>query len=109
MKTNEKKLNVLGLATRARHLVSGDELVQAAIDNHSVYLVFCAKDASENTLKRFKLRCERNNIPLNLEFTKYEISHAIGKSRTIVALSNKGMAKLFQSYTLEESEEFNDN
>lgn len=109
MKTTEKKLNLLGLANRARYLVSGDELVQEAIDKQSVFLVLCAKDASENTLKRFKLRCERNNIPLNLEFTRYELSHAIGKSRTIIALSNKGMADLFQSYNVEESEEFNDN
>lgn len=105
MEIKEKQLNMLGLAMRARQLVSGDEAVQAAISSRNVYLVVCAKDASEKTLAKYQMKCERDQIPLNTEFTKYEISHAIGKSRTVAAIANQGMAKKFMTYEVKESGE----
>lgn len=98
MTPEQKKLNLLGLATRAGYLVSGDEMVEKAIKNGSVQLVICAKDASEATLTRYQGLCERNNKRLVLEFTRDEISHAIGKSRSICAINNHGMMKKFLSY-----------
>ncbi|MBD3948866.1 ribosomal L7Ae/L30e/S12e/Gadd45 family protein [Tuanshanicoccus lijuaniae] len=98
MTPEQKKLNLLGLAMRARQLVSGDELVEKAVKNGSVKLVVCAKDASVATLERYSGFCQRNNIPLNTEFTRDEISHAVGKSRTIVGLTNHGMIKTFLGY-----------
>lgn len=102
----EKKLNILGLATRARSLVSGDELVEKAIKKNQVHLILCASDASIKTIERYRMISERENIPLNIEFTKYELSHAIGKSRTILGVENKGMATKFLSYDMESEESY---
>lgn len=102
----EKKLNMLGLATRARALVSGDEIVEKAIKNRQVHLIICASDASIKTIERYRMISERENIPLNNEFTKYELSHAIGKSRAILGIDNKGMASKFLSYDMESEESY---
>lgn len=101
-----KKLNMLGLATRARAIISGDEIVENAMKRHRVHLVLCASDASEKTLDRYRSLSERESIPLNTEFTKYELSHAIGKSRTVIGIENIGMAKKFLSYDVESEESY---
>ncbi|XJS09677.1 L7Ae/L30e/S12e/Gadd45 family ribosomal protein [Aerococcaceae bacterium WGS1372] len=106
MMTKEKKLNILGLAMRARALVSGDELVEKAVKQQKIHLILCASDASIKTIERYRMISERENIPLNNEFTKYELSHAIGKSRSIIGIENKGMANKFLSYDMESEESY---
>lgn len=101
MTPEQKKLNLLGLATRAGFLVSGDEMVEKAIKNNSVKLVVCASDASEATLNRYQLLCENYQARLITEFTREQISDAIGKSRSICAMGNNGMIKKFLSYEAE--------
>lgn len=103
MMPKQKQLNLLGLATRARHLVSGDEMVEKAIKQSKVYLVVVASDASDATLERYAGFCERENIALNTDFTRFEISQAIGKSRSICAVSNRGMSEKFLSYVTGEN------
>lgn len=98
MSPEQKQLNLLGLATRARSLVSGDEFVEKSIKSKHVYVVICASDASDATRERYIGLCERANVPLNLMFTRDEISHAIGKTRSICAINNPGMSKKFLSY-----------
>ncbi|WP_124057319.1 L7Ae/L30e/S12e/Gadd45 family ribosomal protein [Vaginisenegalia massiliensis] len=102
MTPSQKQLNLLGLATRAKQLISGDEFVEKAIKSKQVYLVICACDASQATLERYQGYCQRNQIPLFIEFNKNQISHAIGKSRTICAFANQGMAQRFLSYRIGE-------
>ncbi|MDO4432858.1 MAG: ribosomal L7Ae/L30e/S12e/Gadd45 family protein [Aerococcaceae bacterium] len=98
MNNRQKKLNMLGLANRARNLISGDEFVSDAIKKKKVHVVICANDASQATKERYEALCQRENIPLDLTFDKYEISQSIGKSRTLCAIANQGMAKRFLSY-----------
>lgn len=98
MNYQQKQLNMLGLAMRARQLISGDEMVSDAIKKHRVYAVICANDASEATRERYTALCQRERVPLNMQYTKYEISYAIGKSRTLCAIADSGMAKRFLSY-----------
>lgn len=106
MKNDLKKLNMIGLAMRAREIISGDELVEKAVKNNRVRLVLCASDASEKTLERYRSLSERKDIPLNTEFTKYELSQAIGKNRSIIGLTNQGMTKKFLSYDVESEESY---
>lgn len=101
MSYKQKQLNMLGLAMRAKQLVSGDEMVSDAVKKHRVYTVVCAYDASEATRERYIALCQREGIPLNLSYSKYEISYAIGKSRTLCAIANRGMAERFKSYEKE--------
>lgn len=48
---NQRTKNLLGLAARARKIVSGDELI-TAISKKKVSLVLVASDASDNTKKK---------------------------------------------------------
>lgn len=101
MSNRQKQLNLLGLATRARNLISGDELVTKAIKQKKVYLVICANDASTSTLERYHELCQKYQVSLNTSFSRMEISQAIGKSRSICAISNQGMANKFHEYIIE--------
>lgn len=104
MTPEQKQLNLLGLATRARSLVTGDELVEKSIKGKRVQVVICASDVSDATRERYIGLCERANVPLNLTFTREEISLAIGKTRSICAFDNPGMAKKFLSYVTGEKQ-----
>lgn len=90
---NKKALNLLGLATRARRLVSGEELVLQSIQQQKVNLVICTTDCSENTIKKIKNKCEYYQIPFIRQFTRAEVSAAIGKQRSVIALADQGFTK----------------
>lgn len=45
-------LNFLGLAARARKIISGEELVVKEVRSSSAMLVIIAEDASANTMKK---------------------------------------------------------
>ena len=49
MNSDEKKLQLLGLALRAGRLISGEELTIRSIQKNEAKLVIVASDASENT------------------------------------------------------------
>lgn len=106
MRPEEKQLNMLGLAQRAGKLVSGDEQVEEAIVRQQVSLVVIASDASDNTLKKYQNKCEYYGVPLNQDFTRYEISNAVGKSRSILGIQDRGMVKKFLSYRQESEESY---
>ena len=79
---NDRLLGMLGLASRARKLVAGTEIVTEKIKaGRSVKFVLIASDVSENTLKKIVNCCEYYMVEYKkVEFTRDEISHAIGKS-----------------------------
>lgn len=98
MTPQQKQLNMLGLAQRSGNLVSGDELVEKAVKNGRVRLVVIGNDASDATKRRYTFLCEQHKIPLVDNFSSVEMSHALGKSRTICGITNNGMIKSFLSY-----------
>lgn len=51
----EKILQLLGLATRARKVVTGEELVIKEIQKGNAKLVILSSDASQNSRKKFKI------------------------------------------------------
>ena len=86
--SQNKQLNMLGLALRAGQLIHGDEQVEAGVKNNQARVVVLASDASEATSQR------------------YQISHAVGKARSVVAVMNQGMAKKFLSYEQESEDSY---
>lgn len=86
----QKQLNLLGLATRAGKLITGEELVVKAVQRNEAKLVIVASDCSENTREKLKNKCQYYQVPLEIAFTKDEISQAIGKNRSICAFKDKG-------------------
>ena len=96
MNNKRKALNLLGLAQRARKLESGSPTVLTRVRSKQATLVVIADDASQNTKKQFLDKCEYYNIPSYIIFTKEEISHAIGKERTVCAFTDDGFAQSFK-------------
>ena len=83
-------LSLLGIATKAGKLVSGEYLVEKAVKEMKAYLVVIAEDASDNTKKHFSDMCQYRNIPIRFFGTKEEI----GKTyRASIAVTDEGFAK----------------
>lgn len=96
----QKALNLLGIATRAGKIVSGDGLTLTEIRNQNAKLVFVASDASPNTLKKFQDKCTYYKVPCISQFSQIELSQAIGRSRMIIGVCDTGFAKKLQELLL---------
>lgn len=101
MNKEDKILSLLGLAARARKIISGEELVIKAIQQDKVSYVIFTTDASENTRKKLIDKCTFYDIPYKEQFDRDQLGHAIGKfSRVVVGITDEGFAiqfgKLFE-------------
>ncbi len=102
MKQN-KIFSLLGLATRARNLVSGEFMTETKIKRGEAVLVIVGEDASENTKKMFRNMCEFYQVPLFFYGTKEELGHALGKEmRASLAVTDEGFAKSLKKMLEEE-------
>ena len=88
------KLNLLGLAFRAKKISIGSDLTIDRIKNKECFLVFLDKNYESTTEKQIKKLCEINNIPYITEFTKEELCHAIGSKANIrvIGVIDKGFS-----------------
>ncbi|MFD1705916.1 YlxQ family RNA-binding protein [Siminovitchia sediminis] len=92
--TNEKWVSLLGLANRARKVISGEELVIKEVRNGRAKLVILAKDASKNTSKKVLDKCKYYRVPVVYSETREQLGRAIGKeSRVAAAVIDSGFAK----------------
>ena len=100
---SEKKiLGLLGLAERAGKLASGEFSVEQVLKARKAWLTIVAQDASENTKKKFRDKCEYNRCPILVLSSKRELAHAIGKEeRSCIAVLDQGLANAI-SRTAEE-------
>ncbi|MFC6465499.1 L7Ae/L30e/S12e/Gadd45 family ribosomal protein [Marinilactibacillus sp. GCM10026970] len=92
----QKSLNLLGLAQRSGNLISGEAIVLNAVRSRQAKIVILASDASENTKKQFLNKCEHYSIPVREDFDRNAISSAIGKIRTVAAITDGGFARSLQ-------------
>src|ERR1700730_13260120 len=87
-------LQFLGLAMRARAVLTGDDVCIRAIRSGQAKLAFVAKDAGVNTAKKYKDKCMFYNVPLLSLFDKKTLGEGLGKvERTVVVVTNDGFAK----------------
>ncbi|KYD00047.1 YlxQ family RNA-binding protein [Heyndrickxia sporothermodurans] len=92
--TESKALSLLGLANRARKVISGEELVIKEVKNGRAKLVLLSMDASENTTKKVQDKCRFYRIPIYWISNREILGTAIGKeSRVVVAITDLGFAK----------------
>ena len=92
MKT-DKAFAMLGMATKAGKVVSGEFATEKAVKSAHAYLVILAADASDNTKKMFTNMCNFYNVPLRIYGNKESLAHAIGKEmRASVAITEPGFA-----------------
>lgn len=95
---NNKALSHLGLAQRAGKLVSGDENVMKLIRSGQAKLVLMAVDASENTRKKYRDKCEFYTVPFMECFSRAELGLSLGKAeRVIIAITDRGFAEMIKS------------
>lgn len=86
--------SLLGLAARARKIISGEELVVKEIQRKSAKLVLLSKDASKNTEKKIKDKCSFYQVPLRYVPNRSELGQAIGKDeRVVIGILDDGFAK----------------
>ncbi|TVP92585.1 YlxQ-related RNA-binding protein [Alkalibacterium sp.] len=96
MNNKQRALNLIGMAQRAGQLTSGESLVLKAIRSGQAKLVVLASDASDNARKQFLNKCEYYDVVIDTSFSREEISHALGKERTVCALLDKGFVHSLQ-------------
>ena len=86
-------LNLLGLACRARKIISGDKPVLQSLQNQRPRLVFIAADGNRDKQDKYRYICEQQHIPVIDIYTKMELGSAVGKKEHIVvALLDEGFA-----------------
>ena len=94
----QKWMSLLGLANRARKLISGEELVVKEIRSGKAKLVLLAADASKNTEKKISDKCAYYQVPLKRVENRSLLGQAIGKeARVVVAVLDEGFAKKLQT------------
>lgn len=87
-------MSLLGLANRARKLISGEELSVKEIRSGKAKLVLLSADASSNTSKKVTDKCKSYNIPYKIVENRFLLGQAIGKeARVVVAVLDEGFAK----------------
>ena len=90
----DKLYSFLGLATKARKLVTGDETCERALKGPGVCLVIVADDASDNTKKKFIDACKFRNIEIRIFGKKDLLGKFTGKNiRSVVAILDKSFSK----------------
>ena len=94
MADNRRLLSLIGIATRARKVVSGEFSTERSVKSGKSCLVIVSEEASENTKKKFINMCDHYKVPIYLFGTKDELGHAMGKEmRASLAVVEEGLAK----------------
>ena len=94
---NKKTFSLLGLATKAGNVVSGEFSTEKAVKEHKAALVIVADDASDNTKKMFTNMCTYYKVPIYCFGEKNDLGHAIGKEfRASLAVLDKGLANAIE-------------
>ena len=87
-------LKLLGLAFRAKKVISGEDFCLEGIRNGEIKYLFLANDAGVNTTKRITDKAKFYNVALDTSFSSEELSSAIGKNnRMVIGIKDAGFAK----------------
>lgn len=90
----DNSLRMLGIATKAGKVSSGEFMTENAVKSRNAALVIVAGDASEGTKKKFRNMCEFYEVPIRIYSTKDELGHSIGKEfRASLAVNDEGLAQ----------------
>ncbi|RUL55764.1 MULTISPECIES: YlxQ family RNA-binding protein [Lysinibacillus] len=95
---SERLFQLLGLAARARKIVTGEELVVKEVRTGKAKLVLLANDAAHNSSKKIQDKCTFYNVEYRVFGDRYQLGHAIGKeARVVIAITDSGFAKKMSS------------
>ena len=94
MKNNNKVLSLLGLATKAGKVASGEFSTEKSVKTGKGFLVLVADDASQNTRKKFQNMCDFYEVPISFIANKEELGRFCGKEfRASLAVQDENFAK----------------
>ncbi|SEN57186.1 Ribosomal protein L7Ae [Amphibacillus marinus] len=95
MSNEQKYLNMIGLATRARKTTFGEEQIIKDVKRGQAKLVLIASDIGLQTSKKLTDKCTFYQVPCRkMIIDRDRLSHAVGKSgRVAVAITDEGFAK----------------
>lgn len=93
----DRVLSMLGLATKAGKIVSGEFSVEKSVKSGMSEMVIVTEDASDNTKKMFTNMCTFYHVPIFFYGTKETMGNAMGKQcRVSVSIQDGGFAKAIQ-------------
>ena len=91
----DKLLSSISLSKRAGKLLLGFDVVKGAVLEGKAALVLFASDLSDKTRRSMKRICEEWEVPTAaLPYTLDDIFGEVGKRAGILAISDRGLAKL---------------
>lgn len=94
MINNNKVLSLVGLATKAGKIVSGEFSTEKSVKSGKGFVVLLAEDASDNTKKKFQNMCDYYEVPLYLIADKEGLGRAMGKEfRASAAIQDENFAR----------------
>ncbi len=94
----QKILNLLGLASKAGVIVSGEDSVVQFMVKKKAKIVFIANDCSPKTLDKFKKKCYFYNIECYDCFSSEKLSQSIGKTRKVIAVCDHNFYEGIKKY-----------
>ena len=97
MRPDHKIYSMLGIATKAGKIVSGEFMTEKVVKSGTACLVIVSEEASDNTKKMFTNMCRFYKVPLHIFGTKIELGASMGKEfRASAAVIDPGFAKAIQ-------------
>ena len=89
--SQNKALSMIGLATKAGKVASGEFCTEKEVKSGRAYLVIVADDASD---KKFQNMCDFYQVPIYFYKDKDTLGHAMGKEfRASLVILDEGFAK----------------
>lgn len=84
---------MIGLATKAGKTASGEFCTEREIRSGRAKLVLVARDASDNTVKKFRNMCAHYGVPIRSYGCRELLGRAVGKEfRASLAVLDEGFA-----------------
>lgn len=94
-----KIYSMLGLATKAGKVASGEFATEKSIKSGKAELVIVSEDASDNTKKMFSDMCVFYKVPKYFFGNKEDLGHAIGKAmRSSLAITDENFANILMEH-----------
>ena len=92
--SQNKALSMIGLATKAGKVASGEFCTEKEVKSGRACLVIVADGASDNTQKKFQNMCDFYQVPIYFYKDKETLGHTMGKEfRASLVVLDEGFAK----------------
>lgn len=86
-------LQFLSIVKKSGNLLQGYNKCEEALNKSQIYLIIISEDVSENTENKFKVKCEKFNIPLIKCYDEFTLGSVLGReSMKVLAIKDKNMA-----------------